>query len=770
MNVRQLLRSLFRDPLNTSVIVISLAVGMACMNPLILFINRELRTDSFQTNANRIYLLKCDDPFNKGSKMFSTRLGAAEYMKANFSQVEDFCRIRRSGAAKVVAGGQTYTENPVVYDASANFFSFFSYDLITNNPTSVLETKSDIVISDELATKYFGNGLPIGKAITLISGGKKSDYIIKGVFRKPSVNTQLHFDMVKLSNESERFAFLLLKGKTNPGDLEKILADEKEKIPNFNDGTTGQYYLESFRDAYFDTEQSAPLGPIRDKSDLWIAMIIGIMIISVASFNYLGLINNRLLDKSHEFYIRRINGSSKASLIIEFMFGSLIILLVAFALSFEIMSWILPFFNELVSSDIDLFSFFHTDQLLIMAGLIVFLLLITLLFSLKKINNQVVSLNHNVSVNSKGKIIQIPVFNIIQIAVTLTLLVCSLTIIKQMEYISEKEIGLEKEVMEIKMPYQYADKANVFKEEILKNPAVALVSVTPASPLLEHIIASFHYSDNGVEKQYTPSIFRGDENFINTLGIKLLAGRDFSGNSASDKNNCIINQSFTLKFPGHDLIGTKLPGDNDLTIIGIVSDFHYSSLKDLIEPGIIVFDNTGNHLLVKPLVNKSAEMKQAITETWQKLIPDYTPDLESVSERFEWYHRENRNYAKLIGSCCVISLFLSMIGLFAISFSSSRKRTKEIGIRKINGATILDVMSLLNKDFIKWILIAFVISTPIAFYIMHKWLQNFAYKTALNWWVFAFAGIIAIVIALFTVSWQSLRTAARNPVEALRYE
>ena len=163
-------------------------------------------------------------------------------------------------------------------------------------------------------------------------------------------------------------------------------------------------------------------------------------------------------------------------------------------------------------------------------------------------------------------------------------------------------------------------------------------------------------------------------------------------------------------------------------------------------------------------------MKQAITETWQKLIPDYTPDLESVSERFEWYHRENRNYAKLIGSCCVISLFLSMIGLFAISFSSSRKRTKEIGIRKINGATILDVMSLLNKDFIKWILIAFVISTPIAFYIMHKWLQNFAYKTALNWWVFAFAGIIAIVIALFTVSWQSLRTAARNPVEALRYE
>jgi len=770
MRVRQLLRSLFRDPLNTSVIIISISIGMACLNPLILFIKQELSTDNFQTNADRIYLLKCDDPFNKGSKMFSTRLGGAEYMKANFSHVEDFCRIKRTGASKVVADGQTYYENPVVYEASANFFSFFSYDLLTNNPASVLETKSDIVISDELAAKYFGNPLPIGKTITLVSGNKKSDYVIKSVFRKPNVNTQLRFDMVKLANESERFAFLLLKEKSDPADLEKIFAEQKEKIPNINDGTAGQYYLESFRKAYFDTTKHDLLGPIRDKSDLWIAMIIGIMIISVASFNYLGLINNKLLDKSQEFYIRRINGSSKANLVVEFMTGSLIILLVAFALSFEIMSLILPFFNELVSSDIDIVYFLQADQLLFMATLIVFLLLITLMFSLRKINNQLLSLKCNVSVNDQGKIIQIPVFNIIQIAVTLTLLVCSLTIIKQMKYISGKEIGLDKEVVEIKLPFQYADKATVFREEILKNPAVALVSVTPASPLLEHMLVSFHYTDNGIEKQYTPSIFRGDENFITTLGIKLLAGRNFSGNSSSDKNNCIINESFTLKFPGQDLIGTKLPGYNDLTIIGIVRDFHYSSLKDLIEPGIITFDNTGNHLLVKPFANKSTSLKQVITQTWQKLIPDYTPDIESVNERFEWYHRGNKNYAKLIGSCCFISLFLSMMGLFAISFSSSRKRTKETGIRKINGATILQVMSLLNKDFIKWVVIAFIIATPVAYIIMNKWLQNFAYKTRLSWWIFASAGIIAIGIALITVSWQSYRAAALNPVESLRYE
>jgi len=389
---------------------------------------------------------------------------------------------------------------------------------------------------------------------------------------------------------------------------------------------------------------------------------------------------------------------------------------------------------------------------------------------LGRINNQTISLTRNVWVDNQGKIIQIPVFNIFQLTVTLILLVCSFIIIKQMNYITNKDIGLDKEVVEVKLPFQYNDKAIVFKEEILKDPAVALVSVTPASPLLEYGMALFHYIENGEEKQYSPSIFSGDENFISTLGIKLIDGRNFSGNSASDKNNCIINESFVRKFSGQNLIGTKLPGDNDLTIIGIVKDFHYSSLKNEIAPGIITFDNTGNHLLVKPSASQLSILKQTIRETWQKLIPDYPLNIESVSERFEWYHRENTNYAKLIGSCCLISLFLSMIGLFAISFSSSKKRTKEIGIRKINGATILEVMSLLNKDFIKWVVIAFVIATPIAWYIMHTWLQNFAYKTELSWWIFAFVGMIALGIALITVSSQSLRAATKNPVESLRYE
>ena len=770
MKLKPIIRSLYKDLLNTLVIIISLAVGIGCINLIILFITREITTDNFQKNGSRIYLLKCDNPFNKGSKMFSCRLGAAEYMKENYSHVEDFCRITRTSVQKVLVNNETYYDNPMVYDVSSNFFIFFTYKLLTNNPTTVLESKDGIAISEELAIKYFGKPLPVGQIITLLSGKTKHDYTITGVFRKPSENTQFSFDMVKFVNESERYAFLLLKKNANPEELERIFDNEKSKIPNINDGTPGKYYLENLNQAYFDTEQYGYLGPVRDKSDLWIASIIGLLVLCVASFNYLGLINNKLSEKAKDFNIRRINGGLKIRLMTEFMVEILIVFVIALAMSFEFISWIIPLFNELTNSDVKLSHFLQPDNLLIMSCVIVFLLFLTIMISFIRITRIVISSNLKEPPWNLKKSLQIPVFNIFQLTVTICLLICSLIIVKQMNFITNKNIGLDKEVIEIKLPTQYKDKASVFKEEILKNPSADLVSITSASPLLEHWMVLYHYTENGEDKQYTPSIFNGDENFINTLGIKILDGRNFSGNIASDKNNCIINESFTGKFPGQNLIGSKLPGDNNLTIIGIVKDFNYSGLKDKIDPGVIIFDKTGSHLLVKPSAGQYIKLKQAIAETWQKIIPDYPLNIESVNERYKWYHRGNSNFIKLIGSCCFISLFLSMIGLFAISFNSSKKRSKEIGIRKINGATVSEVIILINKDFVKWIAIAFVLATPIGLITMYKWLQNFAYKTELSWWIFALAGIIALGIALLTVSWQSWRAATRNPVEALRYE
>ncbi len=770
MKLEQLFKRLFRDRLNTLVIIISLAVGMASLNLIILFITRELNTDSFQKDVDRIYMLKCDDPFNKGSRMSTCKSGAAEYIKANFDQVEDYCRINTGSALKIIVNGQSFDDDPDIYGASANFFNFFSYQLLTNNPNTALATKQDIVISEELATKYFGKRKVVGQTITLVNSNSKNDYIITGIFRRPEENTQLHFDMVKFAESSERFAFLKLKENTDPAELERIFAKEKNKIPGIFNETPGKYYLESLKDAYFDTLGNSHLGGVREKADLLIAFIIGLMIIVVASFNYLGLINNKLLDNTREFNIRRINGGTKGNLVAGFMIENLVIIVIAFALSLELMSVLLPFFNSLVAADIQIRLLFQTNALFFSLGVIAFLLLVTWVFSIIKIKRQLISSTHNDWVDYDGKKIRIPAFNILQLTISLVLLVGSFIIMKQINYISNKEIGIDKQVIEVKLPYKYTDKVKVFREEILKNPAIDLVSVTSASPLLEYIMVLYHYTENGKELEYAPSILRGDENYINTLGISLISGRNFSGTMASDFNSCLINETMERKFPGKNLLGEKLPGDDRFTIIGIVKDFNYYSLKKVIEPTIITCDTAGNHLLVKASPGQLQQARKAITKAWQRLVPDSPPDLESVIERYEWYHRENTNYAKLIVSCCFISLFLSVIGLFALSFHASRKRTKEIGIRKINGATIWEVMAMLNMDFVRWVAIAFIVSTPIAWYFMHKWLENFAYKTDLSWWIFALAGLLTMGIVLITVSWQSWRAATRNPVEALRYE
>jgi putative ABC transport system permease protein len=769
MNLGQIFRSLLRDRLNTAVILISLAVGMACINLILLFIYREVETDSFHKNANRIYLLNCDNPFEKGTKMSQCRLGGVEYMAQNFSQVEDFCRVGIISIHKIVVNGQTYYDKPAVYEASSNFFNFFSFNLLTNNPNTVLETESDIAISEELAGKYFGDISPIGKLITMTNGKTTHDYSIKGIFRKPASNSMFSFDMVKLKKETERYAFVRLRDKTDPSDLEKIFAKEKEKIPNVNDGTPGQYYLQSLKQVYFDNQYS-PLGNRRDKKDLWIALIIGLLIIGVASFNYLGLVNMRLLNKTFEFRIRKINGASLRSIIFNFMKENFYLLLIALAICLELMSWIIPIFNSLTGTDISANYFFRKEGLLVIISVSAFLLMLTLIFSSVKISGQTISSDLTKGKNITKNTIRIQAFNIIQVAVSLALLICALIIIKQMNYIKVKDIGLNKDVVEVRLPEQYSGMANVFKKELLNDPSVALVSITNASPLLEFWMVLSRYTEDGIEKEYTPAYFPGDESFISTLGIKLIDGRNFTGNIASDKNNCLINEALARKFSNQNLIGAKLPGSKNLTVTGIVKDFHFASLKNKIEPGVVIYDNSGYHLLVKPAPGLVQAARKKITSVWENIIPDYPVNIESVKERYEWYHKENTNYIKLIGSCCLISIFLSMIGLFAISYNSSIKRTKEIGIRKINGAKTWEIMALLNKEFIRWLVIAFIAGAPVTWYVMHKWLENFAYKTAFSWWIFLLAGIAVLTTTLLTVSWQSWRAATKNPVEALRYE
>ena len=765
-----ILRSLLRQRLNSGIIIISLTTGFACFNMIQMFINRELGTDNFHENAGRIFALKCDDPWEKGGTMYHCRAGSAEFLKKNFAAFEDFCRINNAGVQKIIANNQEYVETPYIISASVNFFNFFSYELITSNPGTALETGNSIVISDEIARKYFGNQEPVGQIITLISRNKPEEMVVSGIFRRPYNNTQINFDMVRLLGDQDSRCYVLLASGSNENDAEKLLSENRENIPVIHAGTPGSYYLEPLNETYFDTSRGMTIEATRNKTDLLIAMIIGLMIIGIAAFNYTGLLNNIIIRKSKDYVIRRINGGSRAGLILDFLTGYGIILIVSFIISLFLMADMLPFFNTLTGSKIPEEAVYDPGQILNNFIVVFVLFILTLLFAMVRINHDInIQKLKDFSATDVRKR-RYPAFNIFQLAASIVLIICSLVISKQMRYISEKPIGLDKSVIEIRLPGQHQDKVSVFRGELLAQTSIESVSIVGASPLLEHFLVSLSYDDDGVRKEYVLAGFSGDENYLNTLGIDLIEGEGFTGNPAADQTKCLVNQAFTRLFQDKELIGRGIPGMENKTISGIIRDFNYSGLTSVVEPAFISFSKEGTHLLAKPVKDHDTKAREVIAGIWKNLIPDYPLNIETVGERFEWYHRSNKNYIRLIGSCSIISLFLSVIGLFAVAYESSRLRTKETGIRKINGATTIEILILLNRDFAKWVNISFIIACPIAWYAMHKWLQNYAFRTDFSWWIFAIAGLVVLSVTLITVTLQSWRMATRNPVEALRYE
>lgn len=770
--MKHIFRSILSDKLSSAVILISLLTGLACINLIALFVNYELNTDTFHVDSKQLYTLQADHPFYEG-KIYQCRFGSAEYMKESFTEIEDFCRISHSGSSKLIVNNDVYFDRPRIMASSKNFFNFFSFELLSNNPHSALNAANSLVISDVLANKYFGSNDAIGQHISLFKRGVKEDMIVTGVFKKPVHNTQLNFDIVRALGKEEIDTYCCVRLKKGVGveEVENIFKVNQEFIPIVYQNTPGTYYLEPFRDTYFCMTAKTGVWFSRNKNDLWIAFLIGFIILVIASFNYLGLSHNKLVERSKEFSIRRINGASMLRILQVFMTEAAFLIGISFFASLFLMMWMAPFFNELLKTHITWDFIFQVDQIFLLVGVSIFLFLITLCYAYFIIESKLKTNISGLEKRSKSKRINLPIFSILQLATTVILIICSFFILKQIHFISEKPIGLDKSVIEVRIPGQYAKQASIFRDELKKNPFINDVSIATASPVLEHYIVFLEYQKNGNKHKYTPAVFEGDDRYINALGIQLLKGVSFSGNPVADKKKCLINKSLADMFPEIDLIGRSIPGGvQDQIVIGIVKDFHYSSLKYAVEPAVINYKNTGFHLLVKPSDKGQEQSKKAISLAWNKLIPDYPQKVESVGDRFEWFHRENKNYIKLLGTCCIISILLSMIGLFANSYKTTRHRTKEIGIRKVNGAKIQELILMLNGDFAKWVLIAFVIACPLAWYAMELWLENFAYKTELSWWIFALAGLIAMGIVLLTVSFQSYRAAIRNPVESLRYE
>ena len=760
MLIKTALRILLRRKIISGIMIVSLVVGFTNVFLLSGFVFNEYAIDSFHSNRDYIFRMQSDDPWVTGDKMNYITFSAPEYIKNNFPEVIDYCRLEKQGYDEIIVNDNIYYQNVEVYDADPSFFSIFSYHFVDGNKTNALSGTNNIVLTEKTAHKFFGDKKAIGSAIVLKEKGVEKIFTVTAVVNQPG-ESHIKFDLltsIEGKQPQGTNAYLLLKKGTDYRTFEEKLKVHKAEIPFFWEGKTTNYYLNDLKSVNLTKEV---------KNKIYISLGIAFIILFIAFFNYINLYINMIFDRIKELSMIRLMGGSRISLLKKLGTEISILIIVSTLLSFAALRIILPIFNQLNGSSMQFEDFIHLRFMLVISAVIFLIAILSyfiVLISLKKTFRLHSNNLKGITQNKK-----LATVSAIQYAASIILLICTITLYRQVNFIKHKEIGIDRNVVEFRLPELYAEKKQAMKNELLGSSIIDRVSVCGASPVMEAAMIGLKYDDLGEKKEYTALLFQGDEDYLKTLHIEMTEGREFKQTANGTKKMCYINEAMVKFFQMKNPIGKLVPG-TDLEIAGVLKNFHWTGLEITIQPAIVSITNKGRDLLVKIKDGQHADGINLIKSVWSKITQGYPFEYSTTGELFNDKHKKYEMLLRFISFFCIISIILSSLGLIALSLFSIQRKVKEIGIRKVNGARVIEILVLINRKLVVWVLFGFVIACPIAWYAMHKWLQNFAYKTDMSWWVFALAGVIALVIALLTVSWQSWRTATRNPVEALRYE
>jgi len=792
-------RSLLKRPFLNLIKIVGLSLALCGILIIVLFLKNELTYDSFHKKSDRIYRLTITDPDFLEGKHFAS-VQNPDYipkMAAYFPEIENYVRL-----VPIMGGVVKLKENFIkvnqAFQCDSTFFSVFDPELLVGNPANILDKPGLMVVSESFAKKIFGNHNPVGQILTLPDGqyyGKSIDFTIKGIMKDFPRNSHFHPEFIVTPIDKSEFnrwvwTYLLL---SNDANADNILLRFKDFIAI----QTGKKVIEIKTKAYLQKIinihlHSNKFREIEPNSNMFVMFTLSVavlLILLIAITNYVNLNIGMAVFNDKYLYISKVFGSSRWMKMKYFISESIIIAIISII--------ICGFITSLAHITIQKYfalNLFKGSALLILSVIVLFGLVSILsgiLILLKQeINNLKSGLNQNTSnLNRKGVSKSLIV---LQYAISIALIVAVFVIHRQTNYALENSMGVKDNnlICIENIHSNVQQKFEMFKTELLKYSSIESVSAMLEPPGGE-ANDMFQFTMEGYVKNETNEVdnkigvFPCDFSFASIFNLHFLSGNNFSEKNEDNEGSgeYIINESamkrlnytnpdkiigkdFRLIF-GNDAI--KIPKGK---IIGVVKDFHLSSIKKKVEP-LVLFKRKDLWLL-DFVVSFRPDMRVTalsdIEHVWKKMFPEHLFQYEYVSSMYKNLYKTELLQSQLLSIFTFMALFICSMGLLGMSLLTTQRRTKEIGIRKVNGARIDQTMIMLNWDFVKWILISFVIACPIAWYAMHRWLENFAYKTELSWWIFALAGLLALGIALLTVSWQSWKAATRNPVDALRYE
>ena len=798
-------RNLWSNKGFSAINIAGLAIGLATCLLMLFYVTDELSYDKFNEKANRIYRVDGDIKFGGNHFVLAVApdpMGLA--LKKDFPQVEQYVRFRGYGGMLVKKGTQNINEERVIY-ADSTLFDVFTLPMIQGDPKTALAEPNSVVITETTARKYFNSTDVVGKSLVV---NDTTNFKVTGVIKNIPSQSHFNFDFfVSLSSNDESRqnnwvsnnfnTYIVLKKGVDPKKLEsqfgalitKYVGPQVKQLMNINmddfakSGNFDTYHLMPLTAIHLHSNKTAELGVNSSIEFVYIFSFIAVLILLIACVNFMNLSTARSSNRAKEVGVRKVLGSLKKSLIAQFLTESILISFIALILAICIAWLLLPYFNQLSGKQLGA-NVFSNPWLF--PSLIVLMLVVGVIagsypaFFLSSFN-PVEVLKGKFSKGFKSSWLRSGLV-VFQFFISIALIVGTIVIYNQLKFIRSKDLGYNRNhVLVIKNTFSLGNNSKAFKDEILQMSGVQNATMTGYLPTSEWRSDSPLFPDATLDqkKALSAQIWPVDENYIPTLAMKMVKGRNFSKDFLTDSTGIIINESAAKLLSFTDPVNKTLYYMNnfnngkDITgyhIVGVVKDFNFSSLREEVTPLALMYRQQNGSISFRINTQDIPGLVAKIEDKWKTMAAGQPFTYSFMDDDFNNTYKSEQQSGKIFISFAIFAIFIACLGLFGLVTYAAEQRTREIGIRKVLGASVSGIVGMLSKDFLKLIIIAMFIAFPVAWWAMHSWLQHFAYRISITWWVFVIAGAMALLIALLTVCLQAIKAAIANPVKSLRTE
>lgn len=780
-------RNLLKSKIFSFINILGLTIGIAVCMMIYLFIMNELSVDKFHKNGNNIYRVMRGD---RETHQFASWLSgpyATALLNDYPGEIKSAVRIM-PGNALVTFGEHSFNEKKL-YITDTGFFTFFSFPLLKGNPSTVLTDPNSVAISESTAKKYFGQEDPMGKVIEI---DKSMQMKVTGVFKDVPVNSHLDFDLVipltMYINQSwfntwmdnNNYTYVLLDERADKAELEK-------KFPSFMDKYLGSdmarmgkrmdLALLPLKDIYFENSPSFDRSKHGDKKVVFIFLSIAIFILLIACINFMNLSTIRAVERSKEVGLRKVLGANRTQLISQFIGESVLLTLISCLLSIGLLELFMPLYSQLLGYSLGVswntsFIWMFLIGVILVVGFLAGSYPALFLAGFSPIQ----ALKGKIVPGKAGAVFR-QALVVLQFSISVLLIIGTIIIMNQMRYVKNKELGYHQEqTLIIRLDNNDIHHNRRTFASVLQDMApvesVSLMSGEPGGFYDMHT-----FEAEGQNETWRSRTTFADFQYVKTLGLKIIAGRDFSPEFATDTTDAVLinrTAAASLGFTPEQAVGkwlrNTLRDQNKRTIIGVVEDFNFLSLKEKMDALVISPSEDRRLALIRLKPGNIKAGIEAVKEVYNKVAPLTPFEYSFLDENFDILYKTDLRQQKILSIFSGLAIFIACLGLFGLASFTATQRTREIGIRKVLGSTVQNIVILLSRDLLKPVLIATFIAIPAGYYIMYNWLQNFAYRTSMHWWVFVIAALVTFSIAVFTVSLKAVKAAVANPIKSLRNE